>query len=93
MVRAYDRILERRADFAASDAIEVGSGDAVTMRSFVELAKQLAGAATTLDFGAVSYRANEAMLCVADTARLRGLGWRPEVSLTDGLSSMLSVPS
>lgn len=92
VVRAYDRILERRADFAASDAIEVGSGEAFTMRSFVELAKQLAGAETTLDFGAVPYRSNEAMLCVADTARLQGLGWRPEVSLTDGLKSMLAVP-
>lgn len=91
VVRAYDRILERHADFAASDAIEVGSGDAVTMRSFVELAKQLAGAATMLDFGAVPYRANEAMLCVADTARLRGLGWQPEVSLADGLKSMLAA--
>lgn len=91
VVRAYDRILERSANFAASDAIEVGSGDAVTMRSFAELAKQLAGASTMLDFGAVPYRANEAMLCVADTARLRGLGWQPEVSLTDGLKSMLAA--
>lgn len=93
VVRAYDRILERRRDFAASDAVEVGSGDAVTMRSFVELARQVAGAATVLDFGAVPYRANEAMLCVADTARLRGLGWRPEVSLADGLKSMLDAPA
>lgn len=92
VVRAYDRVLDRHADFGASDAIEVGSGEAVTMRSFVELAKQLAGASTTLEFGAVPYRTNEAMLCVADTARLRGLGWRPEVSLTDGLNSMLAVP-
>lgn len=92
VVQAYDRILERRDDFAASDAIEVGSGEAVTMRSFVELAKQLAGAATALHFGAVPYRAHEAMLCVADTARLRGLGWRPQVSLTDGLKSMLDAP-
>lgn len=92
VVRAYDRILERRADFVASDAIEVGSGDAVTMRSFVELAKRVAGAATTLDFGAVPYRPHEAMLCVADTTRLRSLGWRPEVSLADGLKSMLAAP-
>ncbi len=29
VVRAYDRIVDRQGDFAASDAIEVGSGDAV----------------------------------------------------------------
>lgn len=91
VVRSYDRILERRGDFAASDMIEVGSGHAVTMRSFVELAKKVAGTSTMLDFGAVPYRANEAMLCVANTARLRGLGWQPSVSLADGLRSMMGA--
>jgi CDP-paratose synthetase len=91
VVRAYDHILERREHFAASDAIDVGSGEAVTMRAFVELAKAVTGAATSLDFGAVAYRANEAMLCVADTARLRGLGWSPEVTLADGLARMAAA--
>jgi|EndMetStandDraft_4_1072995.scaffolds.fasta_scaffold102259_2 CDP-paratose synthetase len=93
VVRAYDCILERSVDFAASDAIEVGSGEAVTVRSFVEMAKQLAGANTTLDFGAVPYRTNEAMLCVADTTRLRGLGWNPKMSLRDGLRNILGATS
>lgn len=91
VVRAYERILERRGDFASSDAIEVGSGNAVTMRSFVELTKQVANASTVLDFGAVPYRANEAMLCVADTARLRSLGWQPEVPLADGIKRMIDA--
>ncbi|MFM2343378.1 MAG: hypothetical protein RLZZ592_3031 [Pseudomonadota bacterium] len=91
VVRAYDHILERKDDFAASDVIDVGSGEAVTMRAFVELAKAVTDAATSLDFGAVPYRANEAMLCVADTARLRSLGWAPEVTLADGLTRMVTV--
>lgn len=92
VVRAYDRILDRQDDFSASDAIEVGSGDTVTMRSFVELARRVAGATTVLEFGAVPYRSNEAMRCVADTTRLRGLGWQPEVALADGLKSMINAP-
>lgn len=88
VVHAYDRILEQRDRFAASDVIEVGSGEAVTMREFVELAKRVTGASTVLDFGAVPYRANEAMLCVADTTRLRELGWQAQVTLADGLSRM-----
>lgn len=92
VVRAYDLILERRDAFGASDVIEVGSGDAVTMRDFVELTRQLAGASTALDFGAVPYRANEAMFCVADTTRLRELGWHPEVTLIDGLRRLLDAP-
>jgi len=92
VVQAYDCVLKQRGDFAASDAIDVGSGDAVTIRSFVELAKQITGASTELDFGAVPYRPNEAMLCVADTSRLRDLGWRLEVSLADGLTRMARLP-
>lgn len=91
VVQAYDSILEKRDQFAASDAIDVGSGNAISMRSFVEMAKQLAGAETVLDFGAVQYRANEAMLCVADTTRLRSLGWNPTVPLADGLRQLINL--
>lgn len=90
VVSAFNSILEHRHSFAASDHIEVGSGEAVTMRSFVELAKLLACASTTLNFGAVPYRANEAMLSVADTTRLRALGWQPSMKLADGLRTVLS---
>lgn len=91
VVQAYDRILEKRDQFATSDAIDVGSGDAISMRSFVEMAKQLAGADTVLDFGAVQYRANEAMLCVADTTRLRSLGWNLTVPLANGLRQLINL--
>lgn len=89
-VRAYKCIINQPASFAAaSDAIDVGSGEAVTIRDFVELTKHLAGAYTTLDFGSVPYRGCEPMLCVADTNRIKGLGWRPKYSLTEGLASTL----
>lgn len=91
VVRAYDHILERRSDFAASDAIDVGSGDIITIRGFVELVKKVTGASTVLDFGAVPYRANEAMLCVADTSRLCDLGWHAQVQLADGLARMTAT--
>lgn len=91
VVQAYDCILERSHQFAACDVIDVGSGEAVTMRNFVELVKQLTGADTVLDFGAVPYRENEAMLCVANTERLRSLGWHPTIELRDGLSRLLNI--
>jgi len=90
VVQAYDSILEKRDQFATSDAIDVGSGVAISMRSFVEMAKQLASAETVLDFGAVQYRPNEAMLCVADTTRFRSLGWNPTVPLADGLRQLIN---
>ncbi len=89
VVLAFDCILEKRDQFAASDIIDVGSGVPVTMRRFVEMTKQITGADTVMNFGAVPYRADEAMLCVADTNRLRKLGWHPTFSLAEGLKSLI----
>lgn len=89
VVQAYDWILQQRAEFSTSDSIDVGSGQAVTMRDFVELAKCATGASTVLNFGVVPYRAKEPMLCVANTTRLRSLGWQLNVTLGDGLKRMI----
>lgn len=89
VVQAYDHILERQNQFAASDFIDIGSGNAVSIRKFVELTKQLTGAKTILDFGAVPYRVNEAMNSVADISRMENLGWRAKYSLAEGLATTL----
>ena len=90
VVQAYTLILEKRGTFESRDVIDVGSGVAARMRDFVELAKRLAQATTVLDFGAVDYRPNEAMHCVADTTRLRALGWLPHFDLESGLRHTLN---
>jgi len=70
---------------------ELGRGEPVRIRDFVELAKRLArNDQTHLDFGAVPYRPNEVMRIAADTTRLRALGWRPQISLEEGLQRMLA---
>lgn len=90
-VSAYDTILRRHSTFAAADEIDVGSGESVTMRQFVELVKQLTAAETRLDFGAVPYRPNEDMMCTADTSRLKGLGWNNKFNLHDGVKQTLQA--
>ena len=89
VVAAYDAVLACVAAFAPHETIDVGSGDAPTVREFVELAHRVSGSRTRLDFGAVPYRAHEAMLCRADTTRLRALGWRPAFGLESGLLETL----
>lgn len=92
VVHAYDTILGRRDEFAFSDTIDVGSGQAVRMRDFVEMVKRLTASSIQLDFGAVPYRPSEAMLCVADTRRLTSLGWRLRFDLESGLRQTLNLP-
>lgn len=78
-----------RAQLADADELPLGSGEAPTLRHFVETVHALTASRTHLDFGALPYRPNEAMHCQADIRRLRALGWAPRLGLRDGLLQTL----
>jgi nucleoside-diphosphate-sugar epimerase len=85
VVSAYDTVLAHASELPAFDEIDVGSGEAPTIRTFVETVRALTNSRTRLDFGALPYRPNEAMHCQADITRLQAMGWYPRWSLRDGL--------
>lgn len=90
VVAAYTVVLDRLSELEPGfTEIDVGSGRAVSIREFVETVHRLTGAATRLEFGALCYRANEAMFSQADTTRLCELGWRYRYDLTAGLLKMI----
>lgn len=69
---------------------EVGSGESISIKDFVSLAKSLSGnTSTKLNFGAIPYRKNEKMEVVADISRLIKLGWTPKIKLVEGLSKTI----
>jgi CDP-paratose synthetase len=71
---------------------ELGSGNTISIKDFVEACKRLASPCETkLDFGALPYRAGELMSTKTDLTALTSLGWRPEHSLSAGLSRTISV--
>lgn len=92
-VTAYDTLIEQAPTLPPMLDIDVGSGVAPTIRVFVETVHRLTGATTELRFGAVPYRANEAMHCQADIAFMRGLGWAPAFDLEAGLKKTLETES
>lgn len=70
---------------------EIGTGDTISIREFVELTKQLSGNThTQLNFGAVPYRENEAMETFVNTSAIRALGWEPRTPIFEGLSKMIA---
>ena len=85
-VSAYLLLLEKM-DQLTGQYIEfdVGSGEAVSVREFVEKIHQLASCVTELKFGAVPYREGEVMYSNADTRFLKKLGWHANVSLEQGI--------
>jgi nucleoside-diphosphate-sugar epimerase len=87
VVSAFEHILDQlHAHQTGYVEYEVGTGNTISIRDFVYLAKQICGNDTTaLDFGAVPYRPNEPMTVNVDTSRLAALGWQPQVSVEEGL--------
>jgi dTDP-L-rhamnose 4-epimerase len=85
VVQACVLALERPADVVAGRAFNIGSGTALTV---VDVAQTLA-AALGVDIQPEitgRYRVGDVRHCFADTAQAcRCLGYRPAVSLTDGL--------
>ena len=70
---------------------EIGSGQAVSIRQFMTTLRQIVGREdVVLDFGAIPYRPNEVMCSRARMEPLRTLGWRPRVSLAEGLLRTVS---
>lgn len=90
VISAYRIILKNH--FKMPDAYleyELGSGEAVSIREFVETVHRLTDSRTTLRFGAVPFRDNETMFSQAKLDALKHLGWSPGFSLEEGLRETL----
>lgn len=94
VARAFWYALHHRAPDQAFRVLNVGTGQPITLRFFVE--KLLAilrehGLHPEIIFGAKPYRDHETMYAVADTTAIRAaLGWQPVTSLEDGFRAMLA---
>lgn len=91
VVSAYSVMVDKHRDLASFEEIELGSGEAPTIRTLVENIHRLTQSTTQLNFGAVDYRPNEAMVCKADISRLRELGWTPAYGLSAGIQKTLAL--
>lgn len=89
VVSAYDALLNNVSSLNAVEHVQVGSGVALQLKDFVHAAHQITRSSTQLLFGAVPYRPNEAMHCLADVSRMNELGWTPKYSLEVGLRTTI----
>lgn len=91
VVSAYSTLLTPCHSQEEIPDIDIGSGTALTLRHFVETAHRLTASSTELRFGALPYRAHEAMHCVANVARMKQLGWHPAFDLDAGLRQTIAL--
>ena len=67
------------------DEYDVGSGNSVTIKEFVQTVHRLTNSKIELNFGALPYRKDEVMSSNAEVKGLLGLGWVCKYNLEEGL--------
>lgn len=93
IVSAYEIIIKNIGRFSNYEEFELGSGNSIEVKEFVKkIVKELNTnqiIITKLNFGAVAYRANENMKMEANIVKLQNLGWKPQVSIEDGIRKII----
>lgn len=89
IVRAYERAAERllAGEVDGLESYALSSQKATSMRELVDLFGRVAGKPLAADWGARAYRAREVLEPWTGGAALPG--WRPEISLEDGIRELL----
>ena len=89
-VSAYIQILRYARDLKSGFLeFDLGSGEAVTVRNFVEAVHRLTGSNSNLSFGALLYRDNELMESKANIDPLLALGWQCKTGMDKGITKMI----
>lgn len=93
IVNAYEIIIQNINTFSNYEEFELGSGNSIEVKNFVEKIYQEISnkqtLSTKLNFGAVSYRDNENMNIQANIEKLTNLAWKPKVSIEDGIKKTI----
>lgn len=68
---------------------ELGCGQSISLRQFVETIQSITNSQTQLNFGAIPYRDHEIMHSQANIQPLQKLGWSPQWNLETGLKKTI----
>jgi CDP-paratose synthetase len=90
VVNAYLTVLKQREKLSSFESLSLGSGEAIMLRELVLLCKTLTKSSSELNFGKIPTRNNEIMFAQANTQALFSMGWKPQVSLEEGLLKVIS---
>lgn len=93
IVSAYETMIKNIDRFSNYEEFELGSGNSIEVKEFVkQIVKELnvnQTITTKLNFGIVAYRANENMNMQANIEKLQNLGWKPKISIEDGIKKII----
>jgi nucleoside-diphosphate-sugar epimerase len=92
VVEAFIKILENEPSLNTEySEYEVGTGNSISVREFVESVASVIKSDTILDFGALPSREGEILDSSADTSKLKELGWSPKFNIESAVKRIISV--
>ena len=91
VISAYATLVKQRHTLRQIEDIELGSGDALSVRELVETIHKITNSKTLLKFGSIPYRPNEAMFCKANITKLNQMGWTPIYNFVSGIKEIIEL--
>lgn len=67
----------------------VGTGKTTSIKLFINLIKEISKSDSKINFGKLPYRKDEIMLSCADNLELLDLGWKPLITLKEGIAQYI----
>ncbi len=87
IVRAYDTLIERGE---RGGVYNIGRGEAITVEAVLDTLRGLATVPVRTEVDPAIFRPSDAPLLVADTARVRSVGWEPRIPFAQTASDILN---
>ncbi|WP_026714542.1 NAD-dependent epimerase/dehydratase family protein [Flavobacterium daejeonense] len=91
VVNAYLKVLNNIEFIAECSEFEVGRGESVSVRQFVELIAEETKSKSKLVFGAISNRKEEIHNSIANIESLSKIGWKPNYDLKTAIRKMIEL--
>lgn len=89
VVEAYLKVVSSINSFKGYYEFEVGTGESISVKEFVELLFKFSGSMSILNFGKLSQREGEIKDSRADNEGLKYLGWNPKYSLENAIKKLI----
>lgn len=90
LLNVYDFVIENRNKFNMYEEFNVGTGVSTNLKYIVDYIKETCLSSSILKYGAIPYRDGELMNSDNDVSKLKELGWKPKISIEEGLNKVIS---